>query len=375
MPRFERPLLLIVDRLVLREVTLSVLAVLGVLILVVVGHSFVKLLDDVMSGEYPAAVLGPLLGLAVIEFSVELAPLTLMLGVILGLGRMARDNELTVIRSFGFGYARLYRTLALIAVPSAIALAWLAFDGVPAAVRAADLLVHEAEHRPDIAAIGEGRFTRSPDGRWVVFSEQNLGAEKALDGLFVHRRIPGGFEIETARRAQQITDPKTGERHVVLIEGRRYVGYAERSDYNILEFHRHTLRIPGLAVGRIFDDRKAMPTAALVGSDSPEDHAELQRRIAIPLSGVLFVLLAVPLAQIAPRQGRFGGIALGILVYLVYSNLNVIAMSELAGGHLPTWLGIWWVQGLLVVALAALLVRQYGVHRLWRRLRPWGRGR
>ncbi len=363
------PRLLIVDRLVLREVTLAVFGVLVVLLLVVVGHSFVKLLDDVMSGEHPPAVLGPLLAMAVLRFGVELTPLGIMLGVILGLGRLARDRELLILRSFGVGYRRLYAVLALLVLPMALVLAWLSLVLVPAAVRTADTLVREAEHRPDIAAIGEGRFTRSPDGRWVVFSEQSLRGEKALGGVFVHRRIPGGFEIETARRAQQITDPDTGERHVVLIEGRRYVGYVERSDYNVLAFRRHTLRVPGLEVGRIFENQRALPSRALLATDDPKLQAELQRRIAVPLAAVLLALLAVPLADTAPRQGRFGRVALGILAYLVYSNLNVIALSEVASGGLSPRIGVWWVQVMFLLPTLVLLMRRQGWYGWLRRLR------
>ncbi|HHB11745.1 MAG TPA: LPS export ABC transporter permease LptF [Chromatiales bacterium] len=363
------PRLLIVDRLVLREVTLAVFGVLVVLLLVVVGHSFVKLLDDVMSGEHPPAVLGPLLAMAVLRFGVELTPLGIMLGVILGLGRLARDRELLILRSFGVGYRRLYAVLALLVLPMALVLAWLSLVLVPAAVRTADTLVREAEHRPDIAAIGEGRFTRSPDGRWVVFSEQSLRGEKALGGVFVHRRIPGGFEIETARRAQQITDPDTGERHVVLIEGRRYVGYVERSDYNVLAFRRHTLRVPGLEVGRIFENQRALPSRALLATDDPKLQAELQRRIAVPLAAVLLALLAVPLADTAPRQGRFGRVALGILAYLVYSNLNVIALSEVASGSLSPRIGVWWVQVMFLLPTLVLLMRRQGWYGWLRRLR------
>lgn len=373
MPRRDRPSLSIVDRLVLREVALAVLGVFLVLLLVIVGHSFVKLLDDVMSGEYPPAALAPLLGMAVAEFGVELAPLALMLGVILGLGRMARDNELLVIRGFGFGFLRLYRTLGVLVLPAAGLLAWLAYVGVPAAARAADALVREAQHRPDIAALGEGRFTRSPDGQWVVFSEQNLRDEKALDGVFVHRRVPGGFEIETARRALQHTDPQTGERFIVLMDGRRVVGSAEALDYQILEFRRHTLRVPGLEAGRVIEELRALPTQALLAREDPGRLAELQRRTTIPLAAVLLVLLAVPLAQTAPRQGRFGSIALGILAYLVYSNLNVISLSRLAGGALPAWVGVWWVQLVVLGVACALVVRHHGAHWVWKRVFRIGR--
>ena len=49
--------------------------------------------------------------------------------------------------------------------------------------------------------------------------------------------------------------------------------------------------------------------------------AELQWRISTPILALVLMVLAVPLARLRPRQGRFGRIGIAILVYFLYSQL------------------------------------------------------
>ena len=82
----------------------------------------------------------------------------------------------------------------------------------------------------------------------------------------------------------------------------------------------------------------------------------------------VLTLLAVPLAKLRPRQGRFARIGVAVLAYFIYSNLvatvRVWIEKDSAGGAF----GMWWVH-LLPIALAVWL--------LWRDERPgplWRRG-
>lgn len=352
--------LTIIERALLGESFRSFLTVLFVLGLIILGHTFVRLLDEVVGGGLPQSFLLPMLGLGMIELMVQLLPLALMLGVMLAFGRMYRDSEMVAIRACGIGYGRIVATLMYLVVPATLILIVLVFYISPLSVQVADRFVFQAEHRPDIDSVTEGRFLEANDGDWVVFALSRRRAEKSLEGVFVHNREDGRVVIETALSAGQRVDPKTGEHFLVLRNGQRYEGTPGRGDYQVLTFERHSVRVPPLAGAGFLDDLKGAPTAELVGSGEPAREAELQSRLTIPVSAVLLVLLAVPLSYATPRQGRFGKIVVAILVYILYANLNIFAISLISTARLPGWVGTWWVQGLLVALILALLFRQYG---------------
>ena len=106
-----------------------------------------------------------------------------------------------------------------------------------------------------------------------------------------------------------------------------------------------------------------MPIPDLVLAGSREASAELQWRIAVPLSTVLLAFLAVPLSRSRPRAGRYGRIALGLLVFIIYLNMLNAAKAWVEQGTLSPVVGLWWVHGIVLALTLALLSAQNGWHR------------
>jgi lipopolysaccharide export LptBFGC system permease protein LptF len=100
---------------------------------------------------------------------------------------------------------------------------------------------------------------------------------------------------------------------------------------------------------------KLMPTSSLVGSTDSAHKAELQWRLSAPLSLFALTLIAVPLSRSSPRQGRYGRLALGILVYVLYSNLTEATHSWVEREMFPSVIGIYWVP-LVIVTVAVLML-------------------
>jgi lipopolysaccharide export system permease protein len=71
-------------------------------------------------------------------------------------------------------------------------------------------------------------------------------------------------------------------------------------------------------------------------------------------------LLAFPLSHTTPRQGRFGKLAFGILLYAIYANLIITGKSMIEDGRIPNWLGLWWTHVIFIALSLWLIRRQYG---------------
>jgi len=69
-------------------------------------------------------------------------------------------------------------------------------------------------------------------------------------------------------------------------------------------------------------------------------------------------LLALPLSYATPRQGRFGKLALAILIYIVYANVLGLGKTWLENGDIPVWLGLWWIHFAFFAAAIYLLLKQ-----------------
>lgn len=354
-------MLSILDRYLLKEIFLSFSAIFSIVLLIIVGQLFVRLLNKTAEGNLSLDVLLPLLGLVVIKAVIQLMPVALLLGVMLALGRLYRDSEIAAMRSCGIGYSQLYKPLFAMAAPLSIFLAVLALYVLPQTVKMADQIEYEAKHKTDITGVSAGQFIESSQGNWVFFTEDTDSKEGTLKGVFVHGIVNGRMMIETAARAKHYIDENSGKQMLELESGYRYQIELPKGEYQVVSFDRHTVQIPELVISGSVNARDTRPTAELWASEDAADQAELQRRISVAISAFLMVLLALPLSYSTPRRGRYGKLVVGIIVYIIYANLINLSVSLMESGTLPIWVGVWVVHLLLLAFVSILFVRQNGL--------------
>ena len=94
------------DRYLTREFAQSIFAALVVLGLVSFGGLFADLLSEIARGKVPAGLLLSQMGLRLVDFLPILLPLSLMLGLLLAIGRLYRDSEMPVLALAGWLYFR-----------------------------------------------------------------------------------------------------------------------------------------------------------------------------------------------------------------------------------------------------------------------------
>jgi lipopolysaccharide export system permease protein len=355
------------DRYLLREVAQTSVAVTGVLLVVLLSNQLARVLGQAAQSGFPGSVVLTLIGLTTLQQLTVLVPIGLFLGIVLALGRLYHESEMTAMAACGVGPVSIYRPIVIFAVVVVALLAVLSFRVVPAAgIRAQEIRI-EALRTAQFGALEAGRF-RSFAGGDAVFYAEKVQRNGQLEGVFVQRRVEDRLEIAVAERAEQ-RGAGQAEQVFVLFDGRRYEGVPGRNEWRVVEFKEHGIpvRMPEYRAKK--ERRELRPTAALLASEEGPDRAELAWRIAVPTMAAVLTLLAVPLAKLRPREGRFARIGVAVLAYFIYSNLvatvRVWIEKDATGGAF----GMWWVH-LLPIALAVwLLWRDERPGPLWRRAR------
>ena len=198
-----------------------------------------------------------------------------------------------------------------------------------------------------------GRFRSFGAGDAVVYAE-GVRKDGTLTNVFVERNRDSRVEVALARRAQHKVAADGMTHTIILYDGERFEGRPGSPRFRIVRFAEHTIpvQVPPLmdSVARM----ETVPTRELWRSSDPERRAELHGRAALPVMCLVLTFIAVPLSQLRPREGRYARVALGILIYFVYSNFLSGAKVWIARGSMPAWLGLWWVH--VVVVLLALVV-------------------
>lgn len=354
------------DRYIAKEAALTVGAVTGVLMLILLSNRFAVLLGDAAAGRLPRDTVFTLLGLASINYFIVVLPVALFLAVMLALGRLYRDSEMTTLMACGVGPAQIYRPLMAIALVLAAGLAVLSLQVAPWAQRMSHIINNAAQHNAQVGSFESGSFKVDENGKGALYAQKVSQDGRTLQDVFMQGPSDTRMAVVTAATGErQGTDQDPGGGMLILHDGWRYEGVPGKADYRIVRFAVHGIVIQPAKATSSADYFDEYPTRDLMAVGDLRAVSEFQWRLSVPLSALVLVLLAVPLARTSPRQGRYGKLLAAILVYVIYYNLGVLARAWLEKGVAPTQVGIWWVDVVFVVAVVVLLVQQYGFEGLF----------
>jgi len=346
------------------------MAVTIVLLVIMIGNVLARSLSRVTDGSIAAEALLALVALKSVGILVTLIPLSLYLGVLLAHGRFYRDNEMAVMHACGVSWADIVRPTAVIGLAGALLIAALTSFASPWAARKEQQLIFDMRERSALSALVPGRFVNAGDGGIVLFVEEASADKTQFNNVFMQRqRENQSPAIDTARFVSYQSDTSSGDEFLIFTDGQTTIGVPGQSEYVVTNFRRQGVLRPKQERVAPRLRNKAKSFSQLLSEDGLAERAELQWRLSIPLAAMLLALLAVPLSYTSPRQGRFGKIAIAILIYIPYANLLVLARKWIASGVLPSWVGLWPVHIVVFALVVYLLVRRQG----WRWLRDRNR--
>lgn len=348
----------LISRYVFREAWWSWLTVIAVLFVIFMSNQFAQILGDAAADVLPKETVFAVFRLQSLRYLTFLAPIALFLGIMLALARFNRDAEMAALLACGIGPGRLLYPIAVLTAVLAAVVAWLSLVVMPDASRRIETIKYDAEADLDVGVLEPGRFS-TPDSGDTVFHAERVEGEQIF-GVFWEREIDGRIVVIVAERGERLQEPGTGKLSFVLYNGTRYEGTPGALDFSIVKFREHGIPVRDDEREELVLGPEVTPTRTLMRSNDPLDRAELQWRISAPLSLFALALLAVPLSRSTPREGRYARIGVGLLLYIVYANLQSLARIWTERGDTPPWLGVWWVHGTFVLFAILWFGRESG---------------
>ncbi len=330
------------DRYLFREFTQSFLATLIVLMVVSLGGVMADLLGNIADGRLPATLLVSQMGLQLLNYLALVLPLALMLGLLLAFARLYRDAEMPVLTSVGVGPRRMLRPLLMLVVPVVVLVGVLSLWLGPWADRTSERMIEHANRSLVVAGLDAGKFTVLPNGSVIYIGGISADGTR-LQRVFVQRQEEGRVDVVTAQSGEMFFEGER-DRYMRLTDGFRVEGPLDQGmDYNLMRYASNEFALPDRADVREETDPELLPTLALLDDPRADANAQLHARIAPPLLALAFAMMTLPLARSAPRQTRHGRMLLGLLAYLVGTNLMFLGTQALSDESVPAALGLWWL--------------------------------
>ncbi len=359
----------IIQRYILKGTLTTLSAVLFILLLIMVGGLFAKLLGHVAAGKITASVLFPLLLFTGLKALPVLLSVALFLGVVVTLGRFYKENEMTAIRAGGGGFMTIFKPLMLVTVVVMVILSILSLWVHPRLQVVIDQMRAQTIQQLGIAGITPGQFINLSATGSVVFAETvEAGDAQILKNVYLFNVSGDQLRVAAAKNARQVETPDK-QKVLELEQGTIFERPANNKGYRVLKYQKQGILLPEVAITERVR-LAGIPTSQLFKSNKLAHQAELQSRLSIPLVAFVLVLLALPLSYTTPREGQFTKLTGAIFVYVAYQNLLGLAQSWMEKGTTPFYIGIWWVHILFLGAFLFLMSRQYSIAWLMELLLP-----
>jgi lipopolysaccharide export system permease protein len=294
-------------------------------------------------------------------------PVAFLLGVVLGVSRLAADREVVAMGAAGLTPLRLLRVPLLLSLAAGALGLWLALFLEPAGMRAVRSLMNDIVKRNVSSEVRAGTFYDRIPG-YTLYAEQV--DERGWTNVLIHDRSnPDAPVLSLARRGRLEPVGPAQDMRLALDDGELQREDVRSDGYALATFDRAELvlglgggfaeRAEGL--GRNAREVTLAETRALVArayaagkpADALRIEGNLHRKIASALVVIAFALLGVPLGA-SPRAGRAFGAGATLLIMVVHYVLLRAGQVLVQNGRLPAWLGL--EIGNLVVGAVGLLL-------------------
>ncbi|OMQ21312.1 LPS export ABC transporter permease LptF [Serratia oryzae] len=361
---------MIIIRYLVRETLKSQIAILFILLLIFFCQNLVRVLGDAVNGNIPTNLVLSLLALGVPKMVQLILPLSLFLGILMTLGRLYTESEITVMHACGLGKRTLIIAAMVLALFTSVLAAVNVFWLGPWASSQQDGVIAEAKANPSIAGLAEGQFRPSQDGNAVLFVGNVKG--NTFDDVFLAQLRPSGNKRPSVVVAEHgvINQNRDGSQVVTLDKGTRFEGTALLRDFRITDFNDYKAVIGHRSVTLDNTQTEQLSMRTLWESSDPDANAEFHWRLTLVVSVILMALLVVPLSVVNPRQGRVLSMLPAILLYLIFFLVQTSLRSNGGKGKLDPMLWMWGVNvAYLLMALVLNLWDTVPARRLRERLK------
>jgi len=307
------------------------------------------------------------------NFLIVTIPMAVLVGILLGLSRLAADSEITAMRASGMGVLTFVRIVSIVSV---IAVALGLFNSLYLAPRsaAATLRLQNTLKSSQVAFEVQPRVFYEDFHNYVLYIQNVTPAAGAA--LWQHVFLadltqPANPNITTADQAVVVSNDPQSIRLHLLDGGQHETSPTDPNQYNISTFASTDLPIqtgtqdeprlgrsdtPILALSLPELWRLGnMPDNAVPGKLARIYRIELNRRFSYPFACLVLMLIGVPLGIASKRGGKSTGFVLTIVLVFVYYTLSQVGIAFAKNGKLSPFLGVWGANLIFAAAGVVLL--------------------
>jgi LPS export ABC transporter permease LptF/LPS export ABC transporter permease LptG len=357
----------ILTRYILREVTAHALIGAIIFTFVLFTRDLGHILELVVRASAPLPSVAELFSFTIPLALTYTVPMSVLLGILIGLSRLAADSEITAMRASGMGTFSFLRSLSAFVIAGwLLALA----NGIYIAPRSQAALakLEDKLKGSQVSFEIQPRVFYEGFPKYVLYVHDVKSAQGAAvwkDVFMADLTDASNPKITLAKQGVAVSEGPD-RLHLHLVDGSEHETDPRDPDhYQIITFQQTDIPIElpssenkpeqSLPLG-VISTWQLLQKAAHSGPVAARWYLiEFHRRFALPTACLVLALVGVPLGLSSKKSGKSGGFVLTILLVFAYYVVSLIGVSLARQGRVSPWLGAW-LADLVFLALALVLL-------------------
>ena len=363
----------------LREIALPFFMILFILTFVLLMGKILQLIDLMVNKGVRLADILQLIVFLMPSFLLFTIPISLLVGIMMALGRLSSDNEIIVFKASGISLYQLAQPILLAALIAFFATSITSYILVPEGNYATKMLLYNVARKKANLGIKEKIF--NDDFKDILIYADKVPVKgDILEGVLISDQRPN-VEPNTiiAKRAYLVSNPGSLSVTLRLEDGNTHTVDKKLENYRKMDFSTYDVK---LAIGTPASDEKAktkvstemtateiverMNSGKIKDIDRRELAIELYKKTSIPTSCLVFAVLAIPLGIRKHRSAKSRGFVLGLLTVLTYYLLRLSGEALVETGRMDPLIGAWLPNALFGVAGGYLFIMAVREKPFWR---------
>ena len=359
----------ILTRYILREVSAHALIGAGIFTFVLFTRDLGHILELVVRASAPLPSVAE-----IFFFTVPLAltytiPMSVLLGILIGLSRLAADSEVTAMRASGMGVWTFLRILSIFVIA-----AWLLAltNGLYIAPRSQAALgrLEDRLKGSQVSFEVQPRVFYEGFPKYVLYVQDVKSAQGAAvwKDVFMADISDASNPKITLAKEGIIVSEGPDRLHLHLIDGSAHeTDPKDPNHYQISTFQQTDIPIDLPSAESKADQSvpaAVMDTGALRTKAAHSDPIsaqwyliEFHRRFALPTACLVLALVGIPLGLSSKKSGKSGGFVLTILLVFTYYVISLVGVSLARQGRVSAWFGAWMADFVFLALGLFLLLR------------------
>jgi lipopolysaccharide export system permease protein len=344
----------IINRYIFKEIASLFFIILFVLTFVLLMGNILQMMDLMVNKGIRFYSIAKLIAFLLPNLIMFTMPIALLVSTLIAMGRFSADNEITALKTSGVSLMQLYYSVAHASLIAFIITLIIGYYLVPHSYSALKHLLFEIAQQHATVGIKEKVFNDDFKGI-LLYADKISPQGNVIEGVLVsdNRILPEQNTI-LAKKASILSDSDSMILTLRLENGSIHTVSSDFKKYRKIDFINYDINLD-LSTEITSTKNKSKTKDEMTVNELIEimkkpginkialrEYAiELHKKLSIPLSCIIFGLLALPLGIRSHRAVKSRGLTIGIIIATSYYLVRIGGESLVETGRLSPEVGVW----------------------------------